>query len=180
MESEGIDVSLFWRCAESKRVSEFLFNPFYLMRLSKFYAKENDLPPKNKLMDKLIIETFDVDDQKFSGDLDSRYHELFSILESLAVAMQLMHQQSFDDRAEYQELFSFDERELIKKSGLLKREGATWSFLHNNFREYLAARYLAHLPQELVSPMFYDGTNIRPYWVNTLGYLTGFDLSWSL
>ena len=94
--------------------------------------------------------------------------------------MQLMHKQSFEDREEYQALISLSERELIKKSGLLKREGAGWKFLHNNFREYLAARCLSRLPKEFAIPIFYDGTNIKPYWVNTLGYLTGFDLGWSL
>lgn len=94
--------------------------------------------------------------------------------------MQLMHLQSFEDRTEYQTLFTYEERDLIKKSGLLKREGNDWRFLHNNFREYLAARCLSRLPKEFVIPFFYDGANIKTHWVNTLGYLTGFDVEWSL
>lgn len=137
-----------------KGVSDFVFNPFYLFRLSDIYTKENDLPSKNQLMDKLITETFDVDELKFSGDLSDRYLELFTSLETLAVAMQLMHKQSFEDREEYQALISLSERELIKKSGLLKREGAGWKFLHNNFREYLAARCLSRLPKEFAIPIF--------------------------
>lgn len=180
LKSKGIIITQFWTCARVKGVSDFVFNPFYLFRLSDIYTKENDLPSKNQLMDKLITETFDVDELKFSGDLGDRYLELFTSLETLAVAMQLMHKQSFEDREEYQALISLSERELIKKSGLLKREGAGWKFLHNNFREYLAARCLSRLPKEFAIPIFYDGTNIKPYWVNTLGYLTGFDLGWSL
>ncbi len=180
LESAGIDVTLFWNCAYAKGVSDLLFNPFYLVRLASIYAKDNDLPPKNQLMDRLIAETFDVDDQKFSGDLDDRYLELFSSLEMLALAMQLMHRQSFDDREEYQTLFTASQRELLKKSGLFKRENAGWKFSHNNFREYLAAKCLSRLPKDFVIPIFYDGANIKPYWVNTLGYLTGFDLGWSL
>ena len=84
--------------------------------------------------------------------------------------MQLMHLQSFEDRTEYQTLFTYEERDLIKKSGLLKREGNDWKFLHNNFREYLAARCLSRLPKEFVIPFFYDGANIKTHWVNTLGY----------
>ena len=38
------------------------------------------LTPVSELMDKLIADTFDMDDQKFSGDLDERYAELFSSL----------------------------------------------------------------------------------------------------
>lgn len=180
LKTKGIDVTQFWNCADVKGVSNLVYNPFYLMGLSDIYVKERDLPPKNQLMDKLITETFDVDDTKFSGDLGDRYHELFSALEILAVAMQLTHQQSFDDRNEYQALVSPTERDLIKKSGLLKREGDGWKFLHNNFREYLAARCLSRLPKDFVIPLFSDGANIKPYWINTLGYLTGFDLNWSL
>jgi hypothetical protein len=180
LRSEGIAVTPFWNCAYAKGVSDLVFNPFYLVKLASIYAKDNDLPPKNQLMDRLITETFDVDDQKFSGELDERYLELFSSLEMLAVAMQLMHRQSFDDREEYQALVSASERELIKKSGLLKRESTGWKFSHNNFREYLAAKYLSRLPKDFVLPIFYDGANIKPSWVNTLGYLTGFDLGWSL
>lgn len=180
LESEKIDVTSFWNCAYVKGVSDLLFNPFYLVRLASIYAKDNDLPPKNQLMDKLITETFDVDDQKFSGELDERYVEVFASLESLAVAMQLMHRQSLDDRTEYQTIVSASGRELIKKSGLLKRESTGWKFSHNNFREYLAAKCLSRLPKDYVTPIFYDGTNIKPHWVNTLGYLTGFDLRWNL
>lgn len=171
LKSAGIDITLFWKCAYVKGVSDLAFNPFYLLRLASIYAKDNDLPPKNQLMDRLIAETFNVDDQKFSGELDERYVELFSSLESLAVAMQLMHRQSLDDRDEYQTLISTSGRELIKKSGLLKRESTGWKFSHNNFREYLAAKYLSRLPKDYVTPIFYNGTNIQPYWVNTLGYL---------
>ena len=170
LKSAGIDITLFWKCAYVKGVSDLAFNPFYLLRLASIYAKDNDLPPKNQLMDRLIAETFNVDDQKFSGELDERYVELFSSLESLAVAMQLMHRQSLDDRDEYQTLISTSGRELIKKSGLLKRESTGWKFSHNNFREYLAAKYLSRLPKDYVTPIFYNGTNIQPYWVNTLGY----------
>ena len=180
LKSAEIDVTSFWNCAYAKGVSDLLFNPFYLVRLANIYAKDNDLPPKNQLMDRLIPETFDVDDQKFSGELDERYVEVFASLESLAVAMQLMHRQSLDDRTEYQTLVSSSGRELIKKSGLLKRESAGWKFSHNNFREYLAAKSLSRLPKDDVIPIFYDGMNIKPHWVNTLGYLTGFDLEWNL
>lgn len=180
LKSAGIDKTSFWNCAYVKGVSDLAFNPFYLVRLASIYAKDNDLPPKNQLMDRLITETFDVDDQKFSGELDERYVELFSSLETLSVAMQLMHQQSLDDRDEYQTLVSSSDRELIKKSGLFKRESIGWKFSHNNFREYLAAKCLSRMPQDYVIPIFYDGINIKPHWVNTLGYLTGFDLGWNL
>lgn len=176
-----IDATQFWNCALAKRVYDLVFNPFYLVRLAELYAREHNLPAKNDLMDTLIAETFDLDQLKFSCGLEDHYVELFSILERLAFAMQLMHKQRFDDRNEFQELFSFEERELIKKSGLLKRARDGWLFLHNNFREYLAARFLSKLPHDIAVSVFSDEIgNVKPSWVNTLGYLTGFDLEWNL
>lgn len=48
---KGIDVTQFWNCACVKGVSDLVYNPFYLIRLIDVYRKENDLPPKNTLMD---------------------------------------------------------------------------------------------------------------------------------
>lgn len=179
LESKNIDTNQFWRCANARGVNELIYNPFYLLRLAKVYAKEKDLPLKNSLMEKLISDTFSADFLKFSDDLDERYRELIASLEKLAISMQLMHQQSFDDREAYQAVLSSDERDLAKKSGLLEREGQRWKFLHNNFREYFAARFLSRLPQNIVIPVFYDGNNVKPYWVNTLGYYAGFTLDWN-
>lgn len=180
LEERRINAEQFWRCTYVKGVSDLIYNPFYLTRLSAIYNKENDLPPRSELMEKLITDAFNIDELKFSGNLGERYYELFNALETLAIALQLMHQQSFDDREEYQALLSFSDRELIKKSGLLNRKGDKWMFLHNNFREYLAARYLAHLPKDEAVSIFYDGSNIKPSWVNTLGYLVSISLDWNL
>lgn len=182
LESRNVDVNDFWNTALAKHVSELMFNPFYLTRLTEFYLGRNSLPSKKYLMDELVADTFDVDELKFSCDLGDHYIELISILERLAFAMQLMHKWSFEDREEYQRLFQHRERELIKKSGLLKREGTSWYFLHNNFREYLAARYLSKLPQDKALSIFYDMdiSQVKPSWINTLGYLTGFELDWDL
>lgn len=178
--SRGIDFTQFVDCARLKGVHDLIYSPFYLFKLAGIFARESDLPPKNQLMDKLITETFDEDNSKFSGDLDSRYLELFKALEKVAFTMQLMHKQALEDRDEYQALIPFAERELIKRSGLFKRDGNGWKFVHNNFREYLVAKYMSKLPEDSVISIIYDGTDIKPYWVNTLGYLTGFVLGWNL
>ncbi len=173
-----IDKTQFLENASAKKVSDLLFNPFYLTRLSEIYKKENVLPDKTKLMNKLVTESFDVDEEKFPGNLGEHYYDLFSQLERVAIAMQLMQQQIFDDRNEYQILFSNDEREIAKQSGLLKRNGTGWMFLHNNFREYLAAKFLSQIPKEEAVAIYSDGTGVKPSWVNTLGYLTGLNLDW--
>lgn len=180
LESYKVDVAEFWEEVGAKKVQDLLYNPFYLTRLIKLYIKEKELPNKRALMDKLVSDSFESDELKFPGNLDEHYYSLFTVLESVAFTMQLMQKQGLDDRTEYQRLFDIDKRELLKKSGLFKREGSTWQFLHNNFREYLAARLLSKLSKEDVVSVLFNEVGLRPHWVNTLGYLTGFDLQWNL
>ena len=176
----GIDEASFWHEAKAKKVNELLSNPFYLTKLINFYVDKNSLPQRNQLMDMLISEGFELDDDKSSGNLNDRYNELFNALEVIAFSMQLMHKYVFDDREEYQKLFNGNMHALVKQSGLFKREKAGWSFSHNNFREYLAAKQLAKLSKEDAISIFACGTTIKPSWVNTLGYLTGLELGWDL
>ena len=131
-------------------------------------------------MDKLVEACFNNDDKKFAEDLENNYCEFMRLLKRVAFAMQLMQQSKFDDRSEYQELFTKTERDLVMHSGLIVREGESWRFIHNNFREYLTAKYLSEMDQEQVISYISSGAGINPSWVNTLGYLTGIDISWDL
>lgn len=179
--SKEVDYERFSSIASTRKVFDLLFNPFYLIRLVEIFNQKGDLPLKTKLMNELVAVSFNNDDAKFSGNLDDHYRSLFLQLERIALGMQLMHKQTFDDREEFQDILQgYDARTLAKKSGLLKREGETWAFVHNNFREYLAAKCLSRYSREQVISIISDGENIKPYWVNTLGYLTGIELDWNL
>lgn len=181
LHSNNIDSNRFENIASEKSVTDLLSNPFYLIQLSKIFSTENTLPKKSDLMETLVYRSFEVDERRSSDNLEDQYYYLLKLLEQLAFTMQVMHRQKLDDHTEYQRLFpNINDRNLLKESGLFKRTGTSWSFLHNNFREYLAARYLANLPQEKAIEIFSEGNNIKPNWVNTLGYLTNLQLKWSL
>lgn len=180
LNKKSIDETLFKKEAKAKKVDENLSNPFYLTKLIELYLHNNSLPSKAELMDKLIEESFEFDESKYSGDLSDQYNNLFKSLETIALSMQLMHKFVLDERKEYQELFQVDVRSLVKQSGLFKREKNGWSFSHNNFREYLAAKKISKLQKDEALSIFASGANIKPSWVNTLGYLVNFDLSWDL
>lgn len=180
LNKNGIDETRFQKEARVKRVDENLSNPFYLTKLIKLFLHNYSLPSKAELMDKLIEEGFEFDESKYSGDLNDQYNKLFKSLETIAFSMQLMRKYVLDERKEYQELFQVDVHSLVKQSGLFKREKNGWSFSHNNFREYLAAKKISKLQKDEALSIFASGTNIKPSWVNTLGYLVNFDLSWDL
>lgn len=177
---QGIDVKHLVDEARRVKVDKLLENPFYLTRICDLFKKNGSLPPKAELMDKLVEASFSVDDEKFVGNLEESYEDLMKSLRNVAFAMQLMQQSKLYDFTEYQKLFKKDERELISHSGLFVKEVDTWRFIHNNFREYLAARYLSELSQEEVLSYISNGEGINPSWINTLGFLTGIPLPWDL
>ena len=176
--AHNISPDEFERAAEAGNVKSLLACAFYLCKLASIFKKEKSLPPKKRLMDTLIEESFTFDDSKYSMPLEDHKYELMLLLTKVAFAMQLMQAVKLDQCA-YQQLFRNEkDRVLLKHSGLFEKVGETWQFQHNNFREYLAAKYLAALEQnEVLSYISYNG-DIKPSWLNTLGYLTGFDLEW--
>jgi len=175
LKKNNIESTRFYNIARDKKVSDLLVNPFYLKRIVEIFLIEGELPQKVKLMEKLVELSFDIDDKKASGELVEYYHNLFSQLERIAFSMQLMQQTALNDCKEYQQLFSHNDRDIAKKSSLLNFEEGEWKFQHNNFREYLAARYVAKLSKDQAIGLFSDGVNIKPSWVNTLGYLVGME-----
>ena len=180
LSAQGVAVDAFWKAASTSGITGMLDNAFYLVKVCELFKCEGCLPAKAKLMDKLVEVCFDTDDAKFVAHLEEQYYSFMNLLSKVAFAMQLMQKNQFDDRTEYQALFSSEDRNLIKHSGLFVKDGVSWRFLHNNFREFLAARYLSGLGQDDVTSYISNGDGIKPSWVNTLGYLTGMDLSWDL
>lgn len=177
---QAVDIDRFIEAAKQSETGYLLQNPFYLTRLVRLYQKYGQLPGKAEVMDYLITESFQLDDQKFQGDLEERRRDLFVLLEKAAFAMQLMQRSALDDVAEYQELFGLEDRKLLKYSGLLRKEGTRWCFSHNNFKEYLAAKFLSTLPQEEAIQYFSDGQGIKMSWVNTFGFFASIVQEWDV
>ena len=180
LSKQNIDPVSFWNEAYSRKINGLLDNAFYLVSVAKLFKKEGMLPPKTTLMTRLVENSFDTDDLKFLGKLEEQYYSIMETLERIAFSMQLLQTAQVEDRTEYQFLFDEQERGLAKYSGLLIREGSKWRFQHNNFREYLTARYLTKLSKQEVISYISNANGIKPSWVNTLGYLTGLELSWDL
>jgi len=149
--SEGINKTDFILKTRKENISDLLFNPFYLIELCSLYKSKGTVPRKTVLMKELIRESFNFDEMKFSHELEDRYRDFHILLRKLSFSMQLMGRSSLDDRSEYQELLECkNDRDLIKHCGLLQLIGSSWSFSHNNFREYLAAEYLSTLSEQQV------------------------------
>lgn len=176
----GVDVENFTSEAQRAGIEKLLYNPFYLTNLVQLYQERNQLPEKNAVMEQLVQQSFMLDDEKFQDNLEEHRRQLFTILEKIAFAMQLMHRQVIDDSDEYQELIALEERSLVNHSGLFKKTGGQWKFIHSNFKEYLTAKYLSRLTKKEIVGFLSNDYGIKNSWVNTLSYLVNLDLGWDI
>lgn len=169
----------FWEVCDPS-IYELLYIPFYLTRIIKIFKKDGVLPKKSLLMEKFIDDSFNNDADRFPKEIEDSRYNIFAALQKVSFAMQLMQKNFLDHNDEYQVILSTDEMRLAKYSSLLYKVGNGWKFVHNNFREYLAAKYLSQLSQDEVISYISAGYGIKPSWVNTLGFLTGLKLKWNL
>lgn len=175
-----VDVNNFMLEARRVNIEDLLYNPFYLTNLVQLYQEKGQLPDKGAVMEQLVNRSFALDDEKFQDNLEEHHRHLFAVLEKIAFAMQLMHKQAIDDNNEYQELFTLEDRSLVNHSGLFRKDGGQWRFIHSNFKEYLAAKYLSRLTAEEIVGFLSDSCGVKNSWVNTLSYLVNMDLEWDI
>jgi energy-coupling factor transporter ATP-binding protein EcfA2 len=161
---------------KKKKLKEQIQNPFFLVQLVDLYIYDNDLPVIEQLMDKLINKMLKQDENKYitTKDIDSRRSEILFVLEELAFAMQCL-KKNYLDSEEYQQLISKDKRDLLMYTGIwCKVNGSQWKFEHNNFREFLAAKYLTKKTLNEIKMLVTYSENqheLKASWSNTLSFL---------
>lgn len=166
----------FWNAVNRKKLNELLDNPFYLVETLELYKNNLELPNRLELMDFLIKSKFQWDKSKYvnTKDIEDMEFELSNLLQKISFSLQCLQKNSITG-LEYQQLTTPEERELLKYSGIwLKDESGKWSFAHNNFREYLAAKYLADKPIATIKDLITysdDKTHIKESWQNVLSFL---------
>jgi len=149
--------------------------PFYLTGLIN--ALKKPTIAKTSLMEMLVLERISSDINKYDATIDLKIvkYNLISTLQEIAIMMQLMKEYSLQDEY-YQKTFSSDTRKLINYFGAFsfRSDKNVWEFEHNNFREYLTAKYLNQLSfDEIISILVYDEnrSKLRPSWLNIVAYL---------
>ncbi len=166
----------FWNTVNRKGLNKLLDNPFYLVETLKLYENNLELPNRLSLMDFLIKSKFQWDKSKYvnTKDIEDMEFELSNLLQKISFSLQCLQKISITN-LEYQQLTTPKERELLNYSGIwLKNESGKWSFEHNNFREYLTAKYLADKPITTIKNLITysnDKTRIKESWQNVLSFL---------
>lgn len=172
--TNAVDCDRFWNEVYVNELQHLVFIPFYLRELINIYKRKNALPQKSRIMEEIICNRFNSDCQKYirTKDLESYEEEIFSCLKKLAFSIQCLRVTKISN-INYQKLFNKTQRDIISYSGVFsKNNDNNWSFEHNNFREYLTAKFINKLPlSELKKLICNKYGKIINSWSNVLSYL---------
>lgn len=176
-QNNGVDYDAFNNELHHHRLHSMVYNPFYLKILVELMKDNANLPSKKELMDEIIKKSFTLDKNKYVNPnaVSDDECKLMILLQQVAFVMQCMGDKVRISESDYQYIFDKHERALISYSSLfLKDSNEQWQFEHNNFREYLAAKYLCNLDiEEIKGVICYDAekSKVRNSWVNVISYL---------
>lgn len=175
IEKNNVDYGEFKREIADKKLFDFFETPFYLNEFLKIYKKNQKLPQRSAVMEEIIYNRFNEDFKKYARteELENYETKIISNLERLAFAFQCLHVQKISN-TDYQFLIEEDSsRLMLSYSGIFSKEkGNVWQFEHNNFREYLTARYLNRFPLETIKNLMCDKqSKVFNSWVNVLAFL---------
>lgn len=164
-----------------KKFYDLLYSPFYLVSLVEFYEAKKAIPASKKtVFEHLIAKRIEDDFEKFANsgiNIQDHSHKVQQSIRELATIAESLGRNYLDEKTEVQPLVPDHQLlEIIKRTFLFNKstEGDRWEFEHNNFQEFLAARFLSTLSFEEIqqfisfSPEF---KKIKPSWLNTVSFL---------
>lgn len=170
----NIDVDLFFKEIHYKGLSDLITVPFYMQKLIDIYIKLGTLPKKLELMQTIVASRYSSDRDKYitTEDIEKNELALNSFLNELSFTIQCLNKTQIEN-LEYQELFDIESRKIIDYSGLFSKKGdGSWSFEHNIFREYLAARYMNGLSFDQIRTIICNKEGkIVDSWLNVVSFL---------
>ncbi len=176
----GDNGSVFIDEVYKKRLYDQLKSPFYLVHLTEYFKKNGKLPNARQDIFEFLIDNRIQNDkqnkyQNTGLNIDEYQEEIKNHIERLAISSVSFGRNYLED-CEYRKLVSSpDLQRLIKYTFLFDRnKSGSWEFEHNNFQEYLAAKYLSEISFKEIKQFisFQPGLKkIKPTWVNTLSFL---------
>lgn len=149
-------------------------NPFYAIFLIDYYATHKCLLTKEKLIPKIVQESFNNDVKKFdtTKDLEDVKEKMFKILKLLSFSMALFERNYLTNEEFLQLIKNEDDRKLLNYSSLWKNKNNKLMFSHNNFYEYFAAEQMKELDFNKIKELItYDEISFNPNWMNIVVFM---------
>ena len=178
LEENKIEIGKFWAEIERNQLMHLVYNPFFLIKIIEIYTEDNKLPNKAIIFDYIINRSLEVDKSKFknANDLENFEKNTKQLLGIIAVTMEFLERNYLKDE-EYRKIISNDkERKIIEYASIWKKQDKeTWSFIHKNFGEYLAAQSIKKYSiNDIKDIITYNDYKIRNSWLNVLVFLINF------
>jgi hypothetical protein len=176
----GKDKEEFLKCIGQYDLEDLLAIPFYLIRfVEQFQVSRHISNSKVALFEGIIRNGIKADVDRLKPADPLRWEaRVYEALVQLSTVLEIMGK-NFFTHTDLQQLF--DDGDLlmhVKNTASLiqgnDRTDGAWSFLHNNFQEYLAAQQLSRLTfkgmQQAIS-FQPENTVMKPTWLSTVSFL---------
>lgn len=177
LEENKINIKKFWGEIKRNELMHLVYNPFFLIKIIEIYTEDNKLPNKTIIFDYIINRSLEVDKNKFknTNDLENFEKNTKQLLGIIAVTMEFLERNYLKDE-EYRQIISNDkERKIIEYASIWKKQDKeTWSFIHKNFGEYLAAQSIKKYSVNDIKEIITYNDKIRNSWLNVLVFLINF------
>lgn len=172
----NVDSSHFMMQVAWKGFYEQIRNAFLMVNLVDLYIADDELPESNVLFDKLIEKSIVFDKAHFRGVIKrDKYNELKDYLMSLGFISFVIDKRGFSNK-HLSAIFSSEDIKILLKHVTIwqKANADKWYFIHNNFAEFLAAKFLSVLPFNEYKSLIATGDNQKlliPRWEQVVSFL---------
>lgn len=163
-----------------KKYFSLLYSPFYLVNLVSLYKNRGELPEtKKEVFEYLINERIEEDLDKFKNSglrIGSSRFLVEKTIEKLAITAEALGRNHLTIN-EFHTITDNDKLiPIIEKTFLFNKSNRNenWQFEHNNFQEFLAAKYMSNLNLDVIKELTSFKPNylkIKPSWLNTISFL---------
>lgn len=175
----GKDTDAFLKCVGQYDLEDLLAIPFYLIRFVEQFAINRHISSsKAALFEGIVLNGIKADVDRLKPAEPLKWEaKVYEALVQLSTVMEIMGK-NFFKHADLQLLFDDEILLYVKNTASLiqgnDRAGGAWSFLHNNFQEYLAAQQLASLSFKGIQQAVIfesDYKVMKPTWLSTVSFL---------
>jgi hypothetical protein len=172
--------NIFIELLAERKLDEYLSNPYYLIRMVRFFRNAPKRFPRNKtaLFEAILFEQLENDEHKFHRyDLKEK---LWPVAQKIAFCMTMAGKATVDDNEMKQLVPDAEIRKELKLFRFLNHESkgqGSWRFEHKNLQEYLCASLFAEKSfAEVHKVMSYefDRNKQLPGFLNTVSFLYEF------
>ncbi len=171
--NEANDSSQLKEKITGSNLADLVKNPFYLSNIIDIYNSEGVLPKdKNEFFKQLI-------EKRIKGEFKKSPHfkmtineyEMRAGIELLAFTMQYSGRFKITNY-EFCQIIRSQNIQVSIKRLFFNEEEENWRFEHNNFQEFLAAKFISTQDFNIIKKvLFNDRNKLRPNWLNAFSFL---------